>query len=81
MVTDNKTTYETPEEQLKNVNDAIFKILVGGQSYKIGTRSLTRADLSTLIAERNRLEAQLQGDGTSLLAGAYAADFGPDNRR
>ena len=81
MAADNKTTYETPEEQLKNVNDAIFKILVGGQSYKIGTRSLTRADLSTLIAERNRLEAQLQANGTSLLAGAYAADFGPDNRR
>ncbi|MEY8396172.1 peptidylprolyl isomerase [Lachnospiraceae bacterium 45-P1] len=81
MEAENKTTYETPKEQLKNVNDAIFKILVGGQSYRIGTRSLTRADLSALIAERNRLEAQLQGDGASLLAGAYAADFGPDNRR
>lgn len=73
--------YGTPAEQLNTLNEAIYKILMGGQSYKIGTRSLTRADLETLIAERNRLEAQIQGSGTTLLAGAYAADFGPDNRR
>lgn len=73
--------YDTPDKQLALLNDAISNILVGGQSYKIGTRSLTRADLSELLAERNRLEAQLQGGGIDLLAGAYAADFGPDNRR
>ncbi len=73
--------FGTPEEQLQVLNEAIYKILVGGQSYKIGTRSLTRADLSALIAERNRLETQMDGMGTSLLSGAYAADFGPDNRR
>ena len=70
----------TAREQLENINEAIYSILAGGQSYKIGSRSLTRADLATLIAERNRLESQLDGGG-SLLAGAYAADFGPDNRR
>ena len=70
----------TAIEQLENINEAIYNILAGGQSYKIGSRSLTRADLATLIAERNRLESQLDGGG-SLLAGAYAADFGPDNRR
>lgn len=70
----------TAREQLENINEAICNILAGGQSYKIGSRSLTRADLATLIAERNRLESQLDGGG-SLLAGAYAADFGPDNRR
>ena len=74
-------SFGTPEEQLQVLNEAINKILVGGQSYKIGTRSLTRADLSALIAERNRLETQMDGTGTSLLSGAYAADFGPDNRR
>ena len=73
--------FGTPEEQLQVLNEAIYKILVGGQSYKIGTRSLTRADLCVLIAERNRLETQMDGTGTSLLSGAYAADFGPDNRR
>ena len=70
----------TAREQLENINEAIYNILAGGQSYKNGSRSLTRADLATLIAERNRLESQLDGGG-SLLAGAYAADFGPDNRR
>ena len=73
--------FNSPVEQLQILNDAIYKIMVGGQSYKIGTRSLTRADLGTLIAERNRLEAQREGSGTTLLSGAYAADFGPDNRR
>ena len=52
-------SFGTPEEQLQVLNEAIYKILVGGQSYKIGTRSLTRADLSALIAERNRLETIL----------------------
>ena len=70
----------TAREQLENINEAIYNILAGGQSYNFGSRSLTRADLATLIAERNRLESQLDGGG-SLLAGAYAADFGPDNRR
>lgn len=80
MPDEGKIPYGTPAEQLKILNEAIYKILMGGQSYKIGTRSLTRADLATLIAERDRLEAQIQGSNT-LLAGAYAADFGPDNRR
>ncbi len=80
-MSDQTIPYGTPAEQLKTLNEAIYKILMGGQSYKIGTRSLTRADLATLIAERDRLEAQIQGSNTTLLAGAYAADFGPDNRR
>ena len=41
----------TAREQLENINEAIYNILAGGQSYKIGSRSLTRADLATLIAE------------------------------
>lgn len=81
MAEESKAPFGTKKEQLKEMNEAIYKILAGGQSYKIGTRSLTRADLATLIAERNRLESQLQGNDASLIAGAYAADFGPDNRR
>lgn len=75
MPDEGKKPYGTPAEQLQILNDAIYKILMGGQSYKIGTRSLTRADLGTLITERNRLEAQIQGSGTTLLAGAYAAEL------
>ena len=70
----------TPKGQLKVLNEAIYNIMMGGQSYRIGTRSLTRADLATLIEERNRLEAQAAQE-QGLLYGAYAADFGYDNRR
>lgn len=75
-----KIPFSSAEEQLSVLNEAIYSIMKGGQSYKIGTRSLTRADLATLIAERNRLESQL-GNTQGLLAGAYAANFGVDNRR
>ena len=33
-------------EMLEQVNSAISAVLAGGQSYKIGSRSLTRADLA-----------------------------------
>ena len=36
------------EELLKQVNTAIRTVLIGGQSYQIGSRKLTRADLSLL---------------------------------
>lgn len=72
--------FGTPTEQLKVLNEAIYTVLAGGQSYKIGTRSLTRADLSTLIAERDRIEAQV-GGLSPLIDGAYIVDFGYDNRR
>ena len=81
MDMEKKIPFGTPHEQLKTLNEAIYKVLAGGQSYRIGTRSLTRADLDTLIAERDRIEAQIRGGGSSLLDGAYVADFGPDNRR
>ncbi len=72
--------FGTPGQQLRVLNEAIYSIMVGGQSYRIGTRSLTRADLATLISERNRLEAQA-AQTNGLIYGAYAADFGYDNRR
>lgn len=74
--------YDTPAKQLKVLNDAIFAILAGGQSYKIGSRSLTRADLSELIAERDKIEKKIADDAESpLFPGTFAADFGYDNRR
>lgn len=72
--------FGAPGQQLRILNEAIYSIMVGGQSYRIGTRSLTRADLATLISERNRLEAQA-AQTSGLIYGAYAADFGYDNRR
>lgn len=73
--------YGTLSEQLEALNKAIYVILAGGQSYKIGSRSVTRADLSILIAERNKISTQIHGNTSGLLDGAYVADFGYDNRR
>ena len=53
-----------PAELLEQVNKAISAVLLGGQSYKIGSRSLTRADLSLLKSMREELEAQLAADTT-----------------
>lgn len=81
MSKEKEIPFGTLPEQLEVLNEAIYKILAGGQSYKIGSRSLTRADLATLISERDRLESKIQGDSEMLLSGAYVADFGADNRR
>ena len=47
----------TIQDQLDQVNAAITAILGGAQEYSIGSRKLRRADLQTLFAERQRLEA------------------------
>ena len=66
----------TPAELLKQVDAAIMAVLVGGQSYRIGTRSLTRADLSMLKALREQLQAEAASGGSSmLLDGTYVAFF------
>ena len=62
---------------LRDVNEAITTIMKTGQSYRIGSRQLTRADLSELISLRTRLmqeEAVSEGGG-SLMAGFKAAEF------
>ena len=58
-----------PAELLEQVNKAISAVLLGGQAYKIGSRSLTRADLSLLKSMREELEAQLAADTTGHLLG------------
>lgn len=70
-----ETTY-TPAEMLAEVNSAIQAILVGGQSYKIGSRSLTRADLALLRQMRNDLQAQVAAETDSMLVDdTYVAIF------
>ena len=66
----------TAAEQLGVVNDAIYAVLVGSQSYKIGSRSITRADLSLLRAMREELQAEVAAEGeSSLLDNTYVAVF------
>lgn len=69
------TNYST-QEMLNQVNAAIMAIAVGGQSYKIGSRSLTRADLKQLYAMKNDLTAQLAAENSGgLLDDCYVAYF------
>lgn len=63
-------------EQLEQVNQAIASVLAGGQSYKIGNRSLTRASLSELKALRDNLQSQLEvSQSTGLLDRTMVAVF------
>lgn len=70
---------ETPydaKQRLSEVNQAIQAVLLGGQSYRLGSRSLTRADLALLKAMRDELEAQLANEAPSpLFSDTYAAFF------
>lgn len=66
----------TTKELLDSINSAIVAVTVGGQSYKIGSRSLTRADLKQLYTMRNELSAQIAAEQTSgLLDDCYVAVF------
>jgi hypothetical protein len=58
-----------PQDLLDQVNKAITTVLVGGQSYKIGSRSLTRADLALLRSMKSDLEAQVAAEGENGLLG------------
>ena len=49
-------------DMLLEINQAIIRILVAGQSYQIGSRKLTRADLSQLYKMRQELEAGVNAD-------------------
>lgn len=57
------STYSA-QEMLDQVNAAIYAICVGGQSYKIGSRALTRADLKQLYAMKNDLMGQVAAENS-----------------
>lgn len=65
----------TVQERLIEVNNAISNILVGGQEYKIGSRSLTRADLNILLDMQRDLQAQLTNQESHLMDNTYLAIF------
>ncbi len=68
-------TYTTAE-RLEMVDKAIQAVMFGGQSYRLGTWSVTRADLNTLLKMRSDLRSQIAGEtSSSLLANTYAAIF------
>lgn len=64
------------DELLKEVNKAIRTVLIGGQSYKIGSRQLTRADLAELRAMRTELETEIStGNSGDLFDNTVVAVF------
>lgn len=56
MIIRNKEDYKQALEDLADLKKAKKKILVGGQSYSIGTNQLTRASLKEINAEIKELE-------------------------
>lgn len=73
-----KNLMPTNADALREVNNAIYTILVGGQSYKIGSRQLTRADLKELYAMRKELEAGINAEenaNSGFLDDTYVAVF------
>lgn len=72
---DNEYGIKDPKVLLGEVEKAIGKILSGGQSYRIGTRSVTRADLSTLISLRDHLRAEAEEADTGFFGSTYVAEF------
>ena len=53
---------KTPVERLQDVNMAIEKILLGWQSYQIGSRKLTRGDLAILRQMQKELQAEVAAE-------------------
>lgn len=63
------------KEMLEQVNAAITTILVGGQSYRIGSRQLNRADLGKLYKMQADLQAQVAEGTPGFLDDCYVAVF------
>lgn len=57
----------TNVEMLGEINKAITKVLMGGQSYRIGSREVTRADLGMLRKLKTDLELQMASSNSGSL--------------
>ena len=55
-------TIKTTEERLCTIDEAIYAIEHGAQSYNLGSYSVTKASLATLYAERDKLITQLENE-------------------
>ncbi len=76
MAAGNNNTPIATKDMLDSINAAIMAVTVGGQSYKIGSRALTRADLKQLYDMRNSLAAELAAENsTGFLDDCFVAVF------
>ena len=66
----------TAAGMLEEVNKAIVAVAAGGQSYRIGSRSLTRANLTELNKLREELAAEAAAaNGGNLFSNTSVAFF------
>ena len=61
------------EQELVEIKKAISKILNGGQSYRIGNRTMTRADLKTLYDMQTKVENEIAESEKGGILGRNAA--------
>lgn len=61
----------TTQEQLDEINAAVTAVLTGAQEYKIGWRTVRRADLPGLLKERQRLEDKLTKETGQVVSVGY----------
>ena len=67
---------KTASEELAEVQEALKAVALGGQSYQIGSRRLTRADYSALLKRQKELQAELAAeDGSTLFDNTYVSVF------
>ena len=80
IIEESKTAFSQMDlkGQLEIVNEAIYAVLVGAQSYTIGSRKITRADLAQLYKMRQELEAGMNAEtnaNSGFLDDTYVAVF------
>jgi hypothetical protein len=67
---------KTARQELEEVQQALSNVALGGQSYQIGSRKLTRAEYSQLLARQKELQAEIAAESnTSLIDDTYVAFF------
>ena len=67
MKSSNAQKLKDARDELEQVNSAISAILSGAQGYRIGSRSIQKADLATLYKRKDSIEdliSSLEGSGT-----------------
>lgn len=53
---------KTARQELAEIEKALTAVTLGGQSYTIGSRKLTRADYSALLARKKELQADIAAE-------------------
>lgn len=65
----------TAQDMITQIDQAISAIVLGGQSYTIGSRSLTRANLKELLELKRILATEASTEDPESLSGFYVARF------